>query len=429
MMDASSFPATHRLAHIERLVDAIDLPIGRWNRDNRLVFCNTPYLHWAGRSREEILGRTLQELFGDDAWERAQPAFAQAFEGHTVNYERRLAHHEQRWARIQVFPDADALGRVESVFTIAFDIHQDVLEREALSAARKRLDHFTENIPYPLTYVDRNFVLQFVNKAYIEATGQQPHEMLGRLISEVRGARRWAEHKAYFERAIEGKTVQYTRLVDLATQGPRWVRTSYVPDFNDDGEVVGLYTVTVDVHELTLSQENLKRSVERDPLTDVLSRRTMMDRLESAMASTEQMPVALFFVDLDGFKAVNDRLGHRAGDALLVAVAQALQGAVRAEDSVARFGGDEFLVLAALRDQAGAHALALHMLDAVRAITTQPVSASIGYALAPTDAQQALKLLQLADEAMYEAKRQGKDRVVRAGASLSPEPSHSVNRP
>ena len=55
MMDASSFPATHRLAHIERLVDAIDLPIGRWNRDNRLVFCNTPYLHWAGRSREEPL--------------------------------------------------------------------------------------------------------------------------------------------------------------------------------------------------------------------------------------------------------------------------------------------------------------------------------------------------------------------------------------
>jgi diguanylate cyclase (GGDEF)-like protein len=214
--------------------------------------------------------------------------------------------------------------------------------------------------------------------------------------------------------------VQYTRLVDLATQGPRWVRTSYVPDFNTDGEVVGLYTVTVDVHELTLSQENLKRSVERDPLTDALSRRTMMDRLESAMASPEQVAVALFFVDLDGFKAVNDRLGHRAGDALLVAVAQALQGAVRAEDSVARFGGDEFLVLAALRDQAGAHALALHMLEAVRGIAGPSVSASIGYALAPTDAQAPLKLLQLADEAMYEAKRQGKDRVVRCGADLAP---------
>ena len=426
-MNAPPSTTAQRLAHIERLVDAIDLPIARWDRQNRMVFCNTPYLHWSGRARDELLGCTLEELFGSEAWAIAQPAFAEAFQGRTVNYERRLTHNgiPGRWARIQVFPDADAQGAVESVFTIAFDIHQDVTEREALTAARQRLDHFTENIPYPLTYVDRNFVLQFVNKAYIEATGQPPTQMLGRPIGDVRGARRWAEHQTYFERALEGKTVQYTRLVNLASQGPRWVRTSYVPDFDAEGSVVGLYTVTVDVHELTLSQENLKRSVERDPLTDVLSRRTMMDRLEAAMAQIEETPVALFFVDLDGFKAVNDRLGHPAGDALLVGVAQALQGAVRAEDSVARFGGDEFLVLAALRDEAGAHALALHMLAAVRSVTAQPVSASIGYALAPSDAQAPLKLLQLADEAMYEAKRQGKNRVVRGGASLAPETASS----
>ena len=86
-----------------------------------------------------------------------------------------------------------------------------------------------------------------------------------------------------------------------------------------------------------------------------------------------------------------------------------------------RPGGDEFLVLAALRDEAGAHALALHMLDAVRSVTAQPVSASIGYALAPSDADQPLKLLQLADEAMYEAKHRGKNCVVHGGASLAPE--------
>jgi diguanylate cyclase (GGDEF)-like protein len=93
---------------------------------------------------------------------------------------------------------------------------------------------------------------------------------------------------------------------------------------------------------------------------------------------------------------------------------------------VARFGGDEFLVLAALRDEAGAHALALHMLEAVRSVTAQPVSASIGYALAPSDAQAPLKLLQMADEAMYEAKRQGKNRVVHGGgASLAPQTASS----
>ena len=128
-------------------------------------------------------------------------------------------------------------------------------------------------------------------------------------------------------------------------------------------------------------------------------------------------PVALFFVDLDGFKALNDAQGHAAGDAMLVQLARALQAAVRAEDAVGRFGGDEFLVLATVRDAAGAHALALHLLRAVQdcaagCASTQQVSASIGYALAPYDASQPLRLLQLADNAMYAAKRGGKNRVM-----------------
>jgi len=413
----------NRLSHIERLVDAIDLPIGRWDTRYRLVFCNEPYLGWARRSRDELLGKTLAELYGDDAWQRAEPAFREAFAGHTVNYERRIEHGSQasRWARVQVFPDVDAQGRVDGVFTIAFDIHADVLAREALEAARERLDRFTENIPYPLTYVDRGFVLRFVNKAYRDAVRMPLDQLIGRHIGEARGARLWAEHAPYFERALKGQTVQYTRLVDRLPSGPRWMRTSYVPDFDARRKVRGLYTVTIDVHELTIAQERLKRSVERDALTDVLSRRTMMDRIEAAMLDAPDHPVALFFVDLDGFKEVNDQHGHREGDRLLVSVGAALHAAVRAEDAVGRFGGDEFLVLAPVRDAAGAHTLALHMLAAVRGLSLAPsttplLSASIGYALGPADSQHPMRLLQLADDAMYTAKRMGKGRVMHCGS-------------
>lgn len=410
---------------IERLVNVVALPIGRWDRDARLVFCNSPYLMWSGRARDDLIGRTLSELYGDEAWERARPAFERAFRGATTSYERLLGHGTLagRWARIQVFPDADAAGEVHSVFTIATDIHEDVTAREALVAARVRLDRFTENIPYPLTYVDAEFVLRFVNKAYCDMAGKPADQLLGRHIGAVRGQKRWAEHEPHFRRALEGKTVQYTRLVDgLANNpggGPRWLRTSYVPDFDERGQVVGLYTVTIDVHDLTVAQEQLRRSVERDTLTDVLSRRTMMDRIEAAMVTATHEPVALFFVDLDGFKAVNDRLGHREGDALLVKVAQALQKSVRADDAVGRFGGDEFLVLASVRSAIGAQTLAKHMLEAIREVSAGVgggVSASIGYALAPVDAQHPLKLLQTADDAMYVAKRLGKDRVQHAAS-------------
>lgn len=428
-------PDADRPNHIERLADVIELPIGRWDHDARLLFCNTPYLRWAARPREALIGRTLAELYGEQAWERAKPAFEIAAQGRNAAYERQLSHGPApgRWARIQVFPDLDAEGRAASVFTIATDIHEDVTAREELIAARVRLDRFTENIPYPLTYVDRGFVLRFVNKAYCDAVGQSADQLLGRHIGAVRGAKRWAEHQPYFERALEGRTVQYTRLVTSLPQGPRWMRTSYVPDLDGAGEVVGLYTVTIDVHDLTVAQEQLRRSVEHDALTDVLSRRAIMDRIDAALAAAPRAPVALFFVDLDGFKLVNDRLGHREGDALLVKVARALESTVRADDAVGRFGGDEFLVLAEVRNAVGAQALANHMLAAVRRVADggpDAVSASIGYALAPADAQQPLKLLQLADDAMYAAKRLGKDRVLHCAdappAAVEPVPPASA---
>lgn len=415
--------ADPRISHIERLVAAIDLPIGRWDRDARLVFCNDHYIAWAGRPREQLLGRSLEELFGELAWAAAAHAFMQAFTGLTVTYQRQLKHGPAsgRWVRIQVFPDTDSAGSVEAVFTIATDIHDDIVAREALLASQTRLDRFTDNIPYPLTYVDRGFVLRFVNKAYTELIGVPREALIGSHIGEVRGPRLWAEHEPYFQRALDGHRVQYTRLASNLPQGARWLRTSYEPDFDAAGSVVGVYTVTVDVHELAVTQERLQRRVEHDALTDVLSRRTLMDRVETAVADAAHPPIALYFVDLDGFKAVNDRLGHREGDALLVAVGAALQAAVRAEDAVGRFGGDEFLVMAKVRDADGAHSLALHMLDAVQAIAgTGPlagtVSASIGYALAPGDARRPLNLLQLADDAMYAAKRLGKNRAMHCAA-------------
>jgi diguanylate cyclase (GGDEF)-like protein/PAS domain S-box-containing protein len=403
----------------ERLVDAIELPIGRWDRDSRLVFCNVPYTRWASRPQGELLGRTLAELYGAAAWAAARSAFAAAFSGRTVSYERRLTHQGAavRWARVQVCPDRNAQGEVEAVYTIAFDIHQDVVEREQLLEARQRLSRFTEHIPFPLTYVDREYRLRFVNLAYQQAVSMPATALLGRPIGEARGATLWAEHKPYFDRALAGDSVQYTRLVHDLPQGPRWMRTSYVPDLDDAGAVQGVYTVTIDVHDLTEAQQRLARTAERDALTDALSRRTLMQRLDAAAADCATHPVALFFIDLDRFKALNDAHGHSAGDALLVALAQALQQAVRLEDAVGRFGGDEFLVLASVRDPAGAAKLAEHLLQAVRACAAQcvgaaGVSASIGYALAPHDATQALRLLHLADAAMYEAKRAGKDRVV-----------------
>lgn len=413
--------ADTRSAHIERLVEAIDLPIGRWDAGYRLIYCNPPYVTWANRPRDQLLGRTLAGLYGDVAWAAARDAFIGAFAGRTLSYERLLTHlgGPPRWARIQVFPDREPDGRVDAVYSIAYDIHDYVTVRDALQAAQRRLYRFTENIPYPLTYVDRDFVLRFVNRAYVEAAGQSAEQMVGRHIGDVRGAARWAEHRPYFERALAGEVCEYTRLARLANAGPRWMRTTYTPDIDEQGNVVGIYTSTIDVHDLTVAQQQLKRSAERDALTDVLTRRAMMEQIDAAVVRAATAPVALFFLDLDGFKPINDDLGHRAGDDVLINVARSLSAAVRADDAVGRFGGDEFLVLARVNDAAAAAVLADHLLAAVRASCAdgaigRAISASIGYALAPVDAANAFELVRRADDAMYAAKRRGRDCAVHA---------------
>ena len=200
------------------------------------------------------------------------------------------------------------------------------------------------------------------------------------------------------------------------------MRTSYVPDFDAEGRVVGVYSILVDVHDLKTRQQQLESSIERDPVTEVLSRRAIIDRIEQALADRRAGAVALFFVDLDGFKTVNDMLGHRDGDAVLARVAQALQSAVRSEDSVGRFGGDEFLVLARVPDRTAAAAVAQQLIGAIRASSAGAnalarVTASVGYALAPEDADSVLKLVQRADDAMYFAKRSGKNRAAHCSAA------------
>ncbi len=160
-----------------------------------------------------------------------------------------------------------------------------------------------------------------------------------------------------------------------------------------------------------------------DPLTGLLNRRGLSEALEGALARAGPGKIlALYVLDLDGFKPVNDQHGHDVGDSVLRVVAHRLRAAVKAGDSVARVGGDEFVVMAeALPSPERAQERGGKLLGAFRTpfgvdSVTCSVHATIGYALAPGDAGDPAELLKAADAAMYSGKQEGKDRVVRAQA-------------
>ena len=161
-----------------------------------------------------------------------------------------------------------------------------------------------------------------------------------------------------------------------------------------------------DAQQLLLRTEQLVAAT--DPLTGVLNRRAFFDRLRTALCGHEGYDLLVCLIDLDRFKAVNDTAGHAAGDAVLVAVAQALGAALRETDTVARIGGDEFAVLAAGRD-ASPHGpdVAERLREAVARVgVAAEVTASIG-AVVPTAGEALENVLHRADMAMYQAKSGG----------------------
>jgi diguanylate cyclase (GGDEF)-like protein len=178
-----------------------------------------------------------------------------------------------------------------------------------------------------------------------------------------------------------------------------------------------------DAQRAVQERDTLHSLAHTDPLTGLLNRRGLDDALAGALvrASPERI-LALYVLDLDGFKPVNDQFGHDVGDELLRLVAQRLRSSMRAGDGVARLGGDEFVVMAeGLTSEGWAQELGLKLVDAFRAPFalkqhTCDVRATIGYALAPRDAIDARALLKAADAAMYAGKQEGKDRLVRVSA-------------
>ncbi len=168
--------------------------------------------------------------------------------------------------------------------------------------------------------------------------------------------------------------------------------------------------------QLRRTQRALELLAARDPLTGALNAAAFADRLGQELDRNRRYsrPLALLYLDLDDFKAVNDRHGHHTGDAVLRLVADATRGAVRQSDVVGRLGGDEFAVLMPETEGPVAHAAATRLASSIRTVFkgTPSVTASIGVVSMLGAAAGPDALLQRADAAMYEAKRAGKDRVV-----------------
>ncbi len=270
---------------------------------------------------------------------------------------------------------------------------------------------------------DRNSVIVAVNRAFIHITGYSADEAIGASTRLLKSGKHGPEFYQAMWQALNTTGVWQGEIWDRHKNGSQFAAHMTISVVKDaDGAVDHYVALFSDVTETLRQHHEIERMAYYDPLTQLPNRRLLSDRIQQALsfAGRQKTLVAVCYLDLDGFKLVNDSYGHETGDQMLLEVTRRLTDAVRTHDTVSRLGGDEFvLLLTDLKSESEGEAILTRVLQTVaEPFTLNPgqicrVSASIGVAYFPEDAIETDVLLRYSDQAMYRAKHAGRNQIWR----------------
>jgi diguanylate cyclase (GGDEF)-like protein/PAS domain S-box-containing protein len=295
---------------------------------------------------------------------------------------------------------------------------QDITEQKRAELRLRQAATVFENTSEGVMITGPDLRIAAVNQAFTRITGYSEDEVRGREPNILRSGRHADDYYRQMWSAIDStgrwQGEIWNRRKDHV-EYPEWLNISVVRD--DAGAVINYIGVFSDITSIKEAQDKLEYTAHHDALTGLPNRLLFRDRMEQALASAHRTGagVALLFIDLDRFKLINDTLGHEAGDLLLQAVTQRLVECMREEDTVARMGGDEFVVIQkGIGHPEDAALLATRMLASINrplmlAGHEIVASLSIGISLYPQDGNDASTLLKNADAAMYRAKDNGRN--------------------
>ena len=405
-------------------------PVGIVHQDasGRYVRVNMRFAEMVGRDAGELLGMHDHQLTHPDDRPSSGAIYRRLLAGDVRlgNVQKRYlrADGSEFWSDVTI-STAGGPGEEQLLISVIEDISLARQESERRALAATVFESSTEGI----VVTDATRRIRAINRAFIELTGFAEADIIGEHIDVLQTD----EHEADFYQGIWSgvrRDSQWRGEIWLPQKsGGRFPALMNLTAVRDESEQPTSYVaVFADISHEKRTEAELDYLVHHDALTHLPNRRLFTARLEHTIQQVYRDPeshFSLLFIDLDDFKVVNDSLGHDAGDRLLIELAQRLTASVRAEDTVARMGGDEFMVLL---DGAGTFneisAVVGKLLEAVQ----QPfqigphevfVSASIGVAIFPLDAEDGATLVRNADVAMYRAKDKGKNRFEFYEASMS----------
>jgi diguanylate cyclase (GGDEF)-like protein/PAS domain S-box-containing protein len=301
---------------------------------------------------------------------------------------------------------ADGLGSLSQLLRPA--------EGRQLPLAAGVFPHAREGI----MITDAAHTIVAVNEAFTRITGYSREEVIGRQLLMLQSGRQ-PDCRSEMSQAVVASGHWSGEVWKQRKNGEVYAESMTVTTLrNADGTVRNHVALLIDITPMKVREQQLERAAYYDGLTSLPNRLLLADRLRQAMAQNQRRArsLAVAYIDLDGFKEVNDLHGHDVGDALLIAVAQRMKTALREGDTLARIGGDEFVaVLVDLECPDDGEPVLERLLQAAAEPVAAEhqvvqVSSSIGVAIYPRDGTEVELLLRHADQAMYQAKQAGKNR-------------------
>ncbi|HEX3825471.1 MAG TPA: EAL domain-containing protein [Mycobacteriales bacterium] len=381
-----------------------------------IVFWNPAATALFGWTEAEALGRPAVELVPNESEDKAEEIrqLLRRGESWTGDFLVRGKNGRRFSVLMTDTPVFDETGELTAVIGVSTDISERKRAEEAASELSAIVESSCDAI---LTTASNGTILTW-NRGAEELFGFSAREVVGRDFSRLQPAGTRPEMHSILLTIWAGGTVRGLETVRYRKDGARIsVSLTVSPIFDNDGRIIAASAIVRDISDRRRLEQELTRQAMHDALTGLPNRTLLIDRLSQALASAGRRgaPVAVLFCDLDNFKTVNDASGHDAGDALLVEVARRLRATIRPADTVARFGGDEFVVVCEDADAIGAQQVA----ERVAATLREPIilsgqrlfiTASIGIAVSPTLPAHPETLLRSADSAMYDAKAHGRAR-------------------
>jgi diguanylate cyclase (GGDEF)-like protein/PAS domain S-box-containing protein len=404
---------------LDDVLNTVPGPILVKDSQHRYIALNEAQARFLGRPRDQLVGITDFDIFPSERAAYFQRTDDAALASPTpIEYETQYpvaGGDRTMYVRKSALTRADGRRVLVLVMT---DVTARRAAEKSLRASEERFRDFAAAAGEYVWETDRDGRFTYVSAKAVDVLGYTADELVGHAVSEylppgeIERVRGWFAENMQPDGSFRGLEHMF-----ISKPGPiLWLSINGVATLDDQGHRTGHRGTTRDITSVKMSEARITFLATRDYLTGLPNRVLLNDRLQQGILSARRSGamMAVMFIDLDRFKNLNDSLGHVVGDQLLKEVATRMETCLRKNDTLSRFGGDEFVVtLESLADTHGA----AHAASRIIGSLAQPfdiggyrlnTSCSIGISIFPTDAQEGPELIKNADTAMYYAKEQGR---------------------